>query len=63
MVQREDKFQNLLIKDDIKIGTIRICSEEKSASLRQEGDVWYDITNHVLKYRDNVGVKTVTASP
>jgi len=26
-----------------------------------EGDFWYDAAAHVLKYRDNVGVKTVTA--
>lgn len=27
-----------------------------------EGDVWYDTTANVLKYKDNAGVKTVTAA-
>lgn len=27
-----------------------------------EGDFWYDATAHVFKYRDNVGVKTITAA-
>lgn len=61
----EEKMESIKVRDCVKVGvgvSIRICGEVKSSTLREEGDIWYDSSAHVLKYRDNVGVKTVTAS-
>lgn len=41
---------------------IRFGTGHTANGTTTEGDFWYDATNHVFKYYDNAGVKTVTAS-